>query len=67
MTQFIAVTLPQSGPNDVTATLTEWTKPRGHWVNQGEVVAVAETTKSVCEIEAPDAVYLLDLPQEREE
>ena len=61
MTQFIAVALPQSGPNDVTATLTEWTKPRGHWVNQGEVVAVAETTKSVFEIEAPGAGYLLDL------
>lgn len=61
MTQFTAITLPQFGPNDITATLTEWTKPRGHWVSQGEVVAVAETTKSVFEIEAPGAGYLFDL------
>lgn len=61
MSVFIPIIVPQSGPNDITATLTEWTKPRGHWVNQGEVVAVAETTKSVFEIEAPAAGYLFDL------
>jgi sugar O-acyltransferase (sialic acid O-acetyltransferase NeuD family) len=61
MSAFIPVTVPQSGPNDVTAMLTEWSKPRGQWVNQGEVVAVAETTKSVFEIEAPGAGYLFDL------
>jgi sugar O-acyltransferase (sialic acid O-acetyltransferase NeuD family) len=61
MSAFIPVIVPQSGPNDVTAMLTEWTKLRGHWVNQGEVVAVAETTKSVFEIEAPAAGYLCDL------
>lgn len=61
MTDFVAITLPQSGPNDATATLTEWTKARGHWVNRGEVVAVAETTKSVFEIEAPAAGYLFDV------
>ncbi len=61
MSAFIPIIVPQSGPNDVTATLTEWSKPRGHWVNRGEVVAVAETTKSVFEIEAPAAGYLFDL------
>ncbi len=58
MTDFTPIYLPQSGPNDVTATLVEWTKAAGHWVNAGEVVAVAETTKSVLDIEAPQAGYL---------
>ena len=61
MSDFVSVTLPQSGPNDVLATLMEWAKARGQWVNQGEVIAVAETTKSVFEIEAPSAGYLFDL------
>ena len=56
--QFTPVHLPQSGPNDTTATLSEWSKPHGQWVNKGETIAVAETTKSVFEIEAPAAGYL---------
>ncbi|MBK8048117.1 MAG: bifunctional N-acetylglucosamine-1-phosphate uridyltransferase/glucosamine-1-phosphate acetyltransferase [Anaerolineales bacterium] len=36
----------------------EWSKPSGAWVTKGEVVAVAETTKSVFDIEAPAAGYL---------
>jgi len=61
MAEFLPIYLPQSGPNDVTATLVEWAKEAGHWVNAGEVVAVAETTKSVFDIEAPRAGYLYPL------
>ena len=57
MAEFIPIYLPQSGPNDVTATLVEWAKVAGHWVNASETVAVAETTKSVFDIEAPQAGY----------
>ncbi len=63
MAEFLPIYLPQSGPNDVTATLVEWAKEAGHWVNAGEVVAVAETTKSVFDIEAPRAGYLFPLVQ----
>jgi sugar O-acyltransferase (sialic acid O-acetyltransferase NeuD family) len=61
MVDFTPIYLPQSGPNDTTAVLAEWAKGRGHWVHKGEVVAVAETTKSVFDIEAPAAGYLMDL------
>lgn len=63
MAEFLPIYLPQSGPNDVTATLVEWAKEAGHWVDAGEVVAVAETTKSVFDIEAPRAGYLYPLVQ----
>lgn len=58
---FTLLQLPQSAPNDTTATLTEWVKPGSHWVGKGEAVAVAETTKSVFDIEAPAAGYLIPL------
>jgi sugar O-acyltransferase (sialic acid O-acetyltransferase NeuD family) len=67
MSQFSAIIVPQSGPNDVTATLVEWAKAAGQWVNRGEVVAVAETTKSVFEIEAPHAGYLHVLAESGQE
>ncbi len=55
MSQFTAVYLPQSGPNDVTATIAEWSKQPGQWVQRGEVLGSAETTKSVFDLEAPVA------------
>ena len=58
MTEFVAVRMPQSGPNDATATLVEWNGRSGQPVHQGEIIATAETTKSVFEIEAPAAGYL---------
>lgn len=58
MANYTPLHLPQSGPNDVTATLAEWSKTAGQWVNKGEIVASAETTKSVFDIEAPVAGYL---------
>lgn len=58
MNTFLSIHLPQSGPNDVTATLVEWTKAAGDYVQRGEVIAVAETTKSVFEVEAPQPGYL---------
>ena len=53
MSQFTPVYLPQSGPNDVTATLAEWSKQPGQSVQKGEVIGSAETTKSVFDLEAP--------------
>lgn len=67
MSQFTAIHLPQSGPNDATATLIEWTKAAGDPVGRGEVVAVAETTKSVFEIEAPQTGYLYPLAESGQE
>lgn len=58
MNTFLPIHLPQSGPNDVTATLVEWTKAAGDYVQRGEVIAVAETTKSVFEVEVPQPGYL---------
>jgi acetyltransferase-like isoleucine patch superfamily enzyme len=53
MSQFTAIHLPQSGPNDVTATIAEWSKQPGQSVQKGEVIGSAETTKSVFDLEAP--------------
>lgn len=50
---FTPVHLPQSAPNDVTATIAEWSKPAGQSVRKGEVLGSAETTKSVFDLEAP--------------
>jgi len=55
MSTFTPVHLPQSGPNDVTATLVEWVKTPGQRVQKGEVLGAAETTKSVFDLEAPAA------------
>ena len=67
MAEFIPIYLPQSGPNDVTATLVEWVKEAGRWVHTGEIVAVAETTKSVFDIEVPQAGYFYPLAQSSSE
>ncbi|MFN8469074.1 MAG: biotin/lipoyl-containing protein [Caldilineaceae bacterium] len=53
MSQFTPIRLPQSGPNDVTATIAEWSKQPGQSVQKGEVIGSAETTKSVFDLEAP--------------
>jgi sugar O-acyltransferase (sialic acid O-acetyltransferase NeuD family) len=55
MPTFTPIHLPQSGPNDVTATIVEWTRPPGQQVQKGEVLGAAETTKSVFDLEAPAA------------
>jgi sugar O-acyltransferase (sialic acid O-acetyltransferase NeuD family) len=55
MSNFTPVFLPQSGPNDVVATIAAWFKPPGQPVRKGEVVGSAETTKSVFDVEAPAA------------
>ena len=61
MASFLPILLPQSGPNDLTAILVEWAKAAGERVSAGETVAVAETTKSVFDIEAPQAGHLYPL------
>jgi sugar O-acyltransferase (sialic acid O-acetyltransferase NeuD family) len=53
MSNFTPVHLPQSGPNDVVATLAEWSKQPGRQVRKGEILGSAETTKSVFDLEAP--------------
>ena len=53
MPTFTPVYLPQFGPNDLNATIAEWSKPPGQQVKQGEVIGCAETTKSVFDLEAP--------------
>ncbi len=53
MSQYTPIHLPQSGPNDVTATIAEWSKQPGQAVQKGEVIGSAETTKSVFDLEAP--------------
>jgi acetyltransferase-like isoleucine patch superfamily enzyme len=53
--------LPQQSPNDTFATLAEWVKAAGQPVRTGEVIAAAETTKSVFEIEAPTTGFLTPL------
>jgi sugar O-acyltransferase (sialic acid O-acetyltransferase NeuD family) len=53
MANFTPVYLPQSGPNDVTATLAEWSKQPGQRVQKGEILGSAETTKSVFDLAAP--------------
>ena len=55
MPGFTPIHLPQSGPNDVTATIVEWARTPGQWVQRGEVLGAAETTKSVFDLEAPAA------------
>lgn len=67
MTAFLPIHLPQSGPNDTTATLIEWAKAAGDRVSRGEIVAVAETTKSIFEIEAPQTGYLYPLAESGQE
>jgi sugar O-acyltransferase (sialic acid O-acetyltransferase NeuD family) len=67
MIAFLPIHLPQSGPNDATATLVEWAKTAGDRVRRGEIVAVAETTKSVFEIETPQTGYLYPLAESGQE
>jgi acetyltransferase-like isoleucine patch superfamily enzyme len=53
MSHYTPIHLPQSAPNDITATLAEWSKQPGQAVQKGEVIGSAETTKSVFDLEAP--------------
>gem|GEM_PF-543241 len=61
MSKFTAIRLPQSSPNDEYAIIGEWAKAAGDPVNVGEVICLAETTKSVFEIEATAAGYLIPM------
>jgi len=58
---FTKLILPQSSPNDDYATIGEWTKEANQAVYQGEVVCLAETTKSIFEIEATADGYLIPI------
>ena len=49
----VPVTLPSLNANDDVATLVKWLKQDGHAVQEGEVMALAETTKTVVEILSP--------------
>lgn len=58
MSEFFPLALPQMGANDLTATIVEWGKEEGEQVRKGEIICIAETTKSVFDIEAPASGYL---------
>lgn len=52
MTAIHPIPLPQMGANDTTAIIVEIAKQPGEQVRKGEVICVAETTKSIFDIEA---------------
>jgi acetyltransferase-like isoleucine patch superfamily enzyme len=55
----IPVILPHQNPNDSVATLVQWLVAAGRFVQQGQPIAVFETTKAAFEIEAPAAGWLI--------
>lgn len=61
MTEFVRVPLPQFGANDVSAQILEWLVPEGAQVRTGEALCSVETTKSVSDVEAPAAGYVVTL------
>lgn len=61
MTEFVRVPLPQFGPNDVSAQILEWLVSEGAQVRAGEALCSVETTKSVSDVEAPAAGYVVTL------
>lgn len=61
MTEFVRVPLPQFGANDVSAQILEWLVPEGAQVRAGEALCSVETTKSVSDVEAPAAGYVVTL------
>jgi sugar O-acyltransferase (sialic acid O-acetyltransferase NeuD family) len=63
MVEFSLVPLPQLGVNEKSAKVIEWFKAEGEFVNKGEVICVAETSKSVFDIESQAAGYLIPLCQ----
>lgn len=54
-----AVRLHQANANDTVATLVQWLADLGSWVEQGQSVALFETTKAAYEVEAPAAGWLV--------
>jgi sugar O-acyltransferase (sialic acid O-acetyltransferase NeuD family) len=60
-TEFVRVPLPQLGANDPSAQILEWLAGEGAHVRAGEPICRVETTKSVSDVEAPTAGYLVPL------
>lgn len=52
MTAIHPIPLPQMGANDTTAIIVELAKQQGEPVRKGEIICVAETTKSIFDIES---------------
>lgn len=52
------VIIPQLGLTMTQATIVEWLKPEGAWVEKGEILFSLENEKSVLEIESPASGYL---------
>lgn len=63
----IEVTVPSLGVNDKSATVVEIVVDEGEQVDQGDLIAVLETTKSTFDIEAPSAGYVAFLINEDDE
>lgn len=55
--------MPQLGPNDTSAMVLHWAKKDGETVRSGEVVCVAETTKSAFDIECEQDGYVTILKE----
>ena len=47
------VVMPRLGLTMIEATIKEWLKPEGAWVEQGEALFVLEQEKATLEIESP--------------
>lgn len=63
MTDIHPIPLPQMGANDTTAIIVELAKQPGEPVRKGEVICVAETTKSIFDIEATRDGFITFLVQ----
>lgn len=61
MTDIYPVPLPQMGANDTHAIIVEWSRNPGEQVRKGETICIAETTKSIFEVESDGDGYLTPL------
>src|SRR5262249_28249438 len=56
---------PQNNPNDEEVIVAHWEKEERSLVNQGDVIAILETTKSTFDFESPESGYLIPLVEAR--
>jgi acetyltransferase-like isoleucine patch superfamily enzyme len=61
------VIVPTSDVNSETAIVTNWYVADGSLVDPGELIATVETSKSVLDVQAPEAGYLMRCAEEGEE
>ena len=61
MVKILPVKMPKISTNDDMGTIVEWLRKTGEEVNQGEIICIAETTKSIFEIESPFSGFFYPL------